>query len=259
VPWFDFFKRIAGSKAPLHDRELIEKFSRDFGYRFKNSGLLVEALTHRSFIRTENPEGLSNERLEYLGDSVLGLLIAEFLFLGHPDYAEGELTKTKAMLVNETTLSMVGQDSGLNRYIFLSQDEENSGGRERNSIVSDAMESIIGAIFLDGGIGAARKFIHQTIIPHIDEVLNDTRHRNYKGELLELMQAKGKGTPHYEVLSENGPDHAKEFKVGVITDGDMTGVGIGQSKKEAEQKAAAISLSHLLRHEDSESEGLKED
>lgn len=246
-------------KVPPDERKLVAKFAGEFEYFFKNSRLLVEALTHRSYIRTENPEGISNERLEYLGDSVLGLLIAEYLFLGHPDFAEGELTKTKAMLVNETTLSMVGQSSGLNGFIFMSQDEENSGGRERNSIVSDAMESVIGAIFLDGGIESARQFILRTIIPHVDEVLSDSRHRNYKGELLEFMQARGKGTPHYEVLSEDGPDHAKEFRVGVFTDGEMTGVGIGQSKKEAEQKAAAISLSALLKQEETEGEGLKED
>ncbi len=259
MSWFDFLKRATGSKDSPDERELVAKFSGQFSYRFRNSGLLIEALTHRSFIRAENPDGISNERLEYLGDSVLGLLIAEYLFLGHPDFAEGELTKTKAMLVNETTLSMVGQSSGLNKFIFLSQDEDNSGGRERNSIVSDAMESIIGAIFLDGGLDAARLFIHRTIIPHVDEVLSDSRYRNYKGELLEFMQARGKGTPHYEVLSEEGPDHAKEFKVGVFTDGDMTGVGVGQSKKEAEQKAAAISLNALLKQEESEGEGLKED
>lgn len=238
---------------------MVDRFEQNFGYRFVNSRILVEALTHRSYIRAENQDAVSNERLEYLGDSVLGLLVAEYLFKHHPDYHEGDLTKTKAMLVNEMTLSMVGQTCGLNRFIFLSTDEEQSGGRERNSIVSDAMESTIGGIYLDGGISAARNFLLKVLIPHIDEVLNDASQRNYKGELLELMQARGQGPPYYEVLAENGPDHAKEFKVGVFTNGKMSGVGLGQSKKEAEQKAAAESLNSIAPGNGDEDEGLKED
>ncbi len=259
MSWYDFLKRLTGRKTPPGAEELVDSFAGMLGYRFNSPALLVEALTHRSYVRVENLEGRSNERLEYLGDSVLGVLIAEHLFKSYPDYNEGDLTKTKAMLVNEITLSMVGRTSGLNGFIFLSEDEELAGGRDRHSIVSDALEAVIGAIFLDGGLERAREFIHRIIVPHADAVLSDSRYRNYKGELLEYLQARGQGTPYYEVLAENGPDHAKEFKVGVFTDGTMTGVGLGPSKKDAEQKAAANSLRSLVGPDSPEKEGLKED
>jgi ribonuclease-3 len=245
VAWFDILKRLIVSSGESDSRKLVEIFQSRFNYQFKDKSLLIEALTHRSYIRAVNSEAISNERLEFLGDSVLGVLIATHLFQTYPDYDEGSLTKIKAMLVNETTLSMIGRGSKLNQLIFLSEEEEKSGGRERNSIVSDVMEAIIGAIYLDGGLAAAKKFIHRTIMPHMDDILADDNQRNYKGELLEYMQGRSRGTPHYEVLSEKGPDHAKIFKIGVYTVGELTGIGIGSSKKEAEQRAAAASLENL--------------
>lgn len=206
-------------------------------------------MTHRSYVRINSDDIPSNERLEFLGDSVLGLLIADYLFKTYPDYSEGDLTKTKAMLVNETTLSMVGRETGLNNFIYLSEDEEKSGGRERNSIVSDAMEAVIGAIYLDGGLMPARSFIRRTILSYIGDVMADAEQYNYKGELLEYLQARGNRTPHYEVISESGPDHEKTFKVAVRTNGVITGTGSGLSKKEAEQRAAARALKELRKQE----------
>ncbi len=245
VAWKDFLKRIFPSPSASAPAEQAERFFQHLHYRFHNDRLLQEALTHRSYIRVVDSQSVSNERLEYLGDSVLGLVVSEYLYKSYPAYAEGELTKTKALLVNEQTLSLVGKNSGLNRFILLSPDEEDAGGRERHSIVSDALEAVIGAIYLDGGIEEARRFIISTIIPHIGEVLNDSSQRNFKGELLEYLQARGRGTPYYEVVEESGPDHAKMFKVGVMTEGKMTGVGEGASKKEAEQRAAEVSLGVL--------------
>ncbi len=246
----NFLKQLFSNKSAQAENRLNDQFYNKLGYRFKNPGLLIEALTHRSYIRSNNNSNIpSNERLEFLGDSILGLLVAEFLFKTCPDDAEGDMTKTKAMLVNENTLSKAGQSSGLNQFVFLSTDEEKSGGRQRDSIVSDAMEAIIGAIYLDGGIIPARTFILRTIIIHMDEALSDEDHFNYKGDLLELLQGKGERTPFYEVISETGPDHAKIFKVAVYANGEVTGIGSGPSKKEAEQKAAGKALEKLQKTE----------
>lgn len=243
--FFDLLKQLFSNKSEHAEKKLNNQFYDKLGYRFRNPGLMVMALTHRSFIRSNNSDIPSNERLEFLGDSVLGLLVAEYLFKTCPNDSEGDMTKTKAMLVNENTLSKAGQSCGLNQFIFLSDDEGKSGGRQRNSIVSDAMEATIGAIYLDGGLAAARAFIFRTIINHMDEALADEDQYNYKGDLLELLQGRGERTPYYEVVSETGPDHNKIFKVAVYAGADITGVGSGPSKKEAEQKAAAQALAKL--------------
>ncbi len=245
MAFLNFLKQLFSNNSTQAEEKLNSLFYNKLGYRFKDPGLLVEALTHRSYIRSNNNNLPSNERMEFLGDSILGLLIAEYLFKIFPDDAEGDMTKTKAMLVNEYTLSKAGQDCGLNEFIFLSDDEEKSGGRQRDSIVSDAMEATIGAIYLDGGLRPARKFIMKTIVTHMDEVLADENHYNYKGDLLELLQGRGERTPFYEVVSEKGPDHDKIFKVIVYAGNEVTGVGSGASKKEAEQKAAAKALAQF--------------
>lgn len=225
--------------------KLVETFLKKFGYKFIKSELLFEALTHRSFIHYNEEIKASSERLEFLGDSVLGVIIAEYLHNKYPDYDEGDLTKTKALLVNETTLSMIGREIELNNLILMSPEEEKSGGRERHSIISDAMEAVIGAIHLDGGLDKAREFVIRTIVSHSEEIFSDSNQRNYKGELLEYLQHLGQPPPYYEVVSEKGPDHMKTFNVVVKTFGEISGSGSGQSKKEAEQKAAAESLARI--------------
>jgi ribonuclease III len=180
-----------------------------------------------------------------LGDSVLGMVISDQLYRDHPELREGELTKTKALLVNENTLASIGEEIGLNRYIQLSSDEERSGGRSRSSIVSDAVESVLGAIYLDGGLDPVREVILGIIYTRKDTILADKSLRNFKGELLELVQSRGNGMPHYDVVSERGPDHRKMFSV-VVTVGDrVLGKGTGSSKKEAEQRAASVALKAL--------------
>ncbi len=180
-----------------------------------------------------------------MGDSVLGLAIADRLYLDYPDLSEGDLTKIKALLVNETTLAMIGREVGLNKHILLSPEEDRSGGRERGSIVSDSFESIIGAVFLDGGFLAAQDVVLRLIYVHRKKIMADKSQKNYKGELLELIQSRGNGMPRYDVVSEEGPDHDKIFWVEVAVNGDQLGRGEGASKKEAEQKAAREALSRM--------------
>jgi ribonuclease-3 len=249
VKFLDTLKNIFSSAKGKEADRLTAEFELKFGYHFKNIKFLAEALTHRSYTHYVKEITVSNERMEFLGDSVLGLVIGEELFRLHPNYDEGDLTKTKSLLVNETTLSKIGIESGLNELIFISPEEEKSGGRNRHSIVSDAVEAVIAAIYLDGGLGAARKFVRTVLISHSPDILNDATQRNFKGELLEYLQGQGIEPPHYEVMSENGPDHDKIFEVVVFTNGKKTGIGNGSSKKDAEQKAACEAISNLLLEE----------
>lgn len=223
----------------------VEAVQQILGYRFNDPALLVLGLTHRSFTRFDPRHAPSNERLEFLGDSVLGLVISEQLFRDSPESHEGELTKTKARLVNEATLAAMAHRIGLQRHLRLSPEEDRSGGRKRPSIVSDGFESVIAAVYIDGGFEAARRIILDNIYAHKDEILADTSQRNFKGELLELIQGWGETMPRYEVLSETGPDHQKVFRVGVTILREQLGVGEGSSKKEAEQHAAALALAKL--------------
>jgi ribonuclease-3 len=215
------------------------------GYRFKDPSLLQLSLTHRSHVRSVNGGIPSNERLEFLGDSVLGLVVAEQLYRDHPGLAEGDLTKWKAKLVSETALSRVATEIGLNRYVLLSAEEEAAGGRERPSIISDAYEAVIAATFLDGGLAEARRLILTTLYDRRRDLLHDRSQQNYKGDLLELVQGRGGNAPLYEVVRETGPDHDKTFHVVVSVDGRPVGEGEGPSKKEAEQRAAAVALTQL--------------
>lgn len=216
------------------------------GYRFKNPGLLERALTHRSYIHTpENEDLRANERLEFLGDSVLGMVTSRFLFENFPDKSEGDLTILKSTLVSEANLSRIAKSISLGSYLNLSEEEEKSGGRERNSIVSDAYEAVIGAIFLDGGLAPTEKMIQNQILRKYLQITTDQTLHNYKGELLEYMQALGLGLPRYDVLEEKGPDHEKRFTIAVSVKGKRMGQGVGKNKKEAEQKAARVALENI--------------
>lgn len=233
---FTFFKRIFS-----RGENPFEKIESSLGYCFHNKDLLRKALSHRSSV--EN--GPSNERLEYLGDAVLGLVVSEFLFKRFSDRNEGDLTKMKASLVNEAVLSRVAGEMNLGKFIYLSKEEEKSGGRNKPSIVADAAEAVLGAIYLDGGLRAAQNAIHGIFLRDFEALLNDEATYNYKGELLEIMQGAGQGAPRYEVLREIGPDHEKLFVISVSVDGITLGKGEGSTKKEAEQKAARMALEEL--------------
>ena len=217
-------------------------------YFFRDPALLREALTHRSYCQERDS---SYERLEFLGDSVIGLVISRFLYEDFPGKTEGDLTKIKASLVSEMTLARVAQLISLGQYVLMGKEEEKAGGREKPSILSDAYEALIGAMFMDGGLSPARRTVEKHILSRIAEIIQDEDFRNYKGELLEHLQAQGKKLPRYQVLEEKGPDHDKKFTMAVFVKGKEWGRGSGTTKKEAEQNAAKMALEKLKGKQDS--------
>ncbi len=214
------------------------------GYRFHNPRLLDKALTHRSYANSVTMCA-TYERLEFLGDSVLGVIVARHLFQKFPAYTEGDLTKAKAALVNLKTLSAVARREDLGRFVKLSPEEERAGGRRRPSILCDVFEAVIGAVFLDGGLEDAAEIVNRTVIIRFSGRESRLLSVNFKGDLLEYLQGEGRGLPHYEVVNERGPDHEKIFTVAVCTNGHEIGRGIGPNKKEAEQQAAREALQAL--------------
>lgn len=220
-------------------RELEEKL----GYRFRNIGLLEHALTHSSYANEHRSSGItSNERLEFLGDSVLGMVVAEYLFAAHPNMPEGELTRTRAALVCETSLYEVACALNLGRYLRLGKGEDAGGGRTRPSILADATEATLAAVYLDGGIEPARAII-QTYI--LDKEQEKSADRDYKTALQELVQRHPGQAVSYRLVDETGPDHARVFVMEVSVGGKPVGVGRGRSKKEAEQMSAKAALEKL--------------
>ena len=216
------------------------------GYRFKNRALLENALQHSSYANEHRGAGMrSNERLEFLGDSVLGFVTAEFLFCQHPDLPEGDLTRIRAALVCEESLHEVAQGLDLGRHLKLGRGEEQGGGRGRPSILADATESVFAAVYLDGGMEAAAALIHRVLLDKEREEAVEERRRDYKTELQELVQRKSDQLLRYELTGSSGPDHAKEFAFRVTLNGAEIGTGTGRSKKEAEQSAACAALEHL--------------
>lgn len=243
---WDRVKSVFGSGDTSDSQRLLTEFQEAIHYRFNDPRLLEIALTHRSYAKARDSEWLpSNERLEFLGDSILGMVVSEYLYMAYPDKLEGGLTKLKSLLVNEISLSRRAAAFDLGRYLFLSPEEDKAGGRKRPSITADAFEAIIGAIYLDGGLAAVKPFIKRHLLAHVREIAADKSFRNYKGDLLEFLQARGAGMPRYEVISEEGPDHHKTFTVDVFSNGRKIGCGIGSSKKDAEQKAAAQAIRRL--------------
>lgn len=205
--------------------------------------MLLQALKHRSYLALSGEErNASNERLELLGDSVLGLIVTDYLYHEYPDETEGMLTNYKSLLVSGRLLSEFANDFNLGDFILLNDSEERSGGRRRTSILADTVESLIGAIYLDGGIDQARQFVHARITGRLDTLLDDGRLRNNKSILQEHCQSLNWEGPFYRIDHESGPDHLKEFTVSVTINNKMVGVGKGSSKKRAEQHAASDAL-----------------
>ena len=223
-------------------RELEKKLN----YTFRDPGLLGEALSHSSYANEHRSAGLrSNERLEFLGDSVLGFVTAEFLFLQHPDLPVGDLTRIRAALVCEQSLYEVARKLDLGRYLKLGRGEEAGGGRERTSILADATEAVFAAVYLDGGIGAASALIHRCLLDAEKEEVVEERRRDYKTALQELVQRQADQVLTYRMIGEEGPDHDKTFLAEVLLNGTQVGTGSGHSKKEAEQSAAKAALRKL--------------
>ena len=220
---------------------MIKDLEAAIGYRFKNITLLQNALTHSSYANEHWHNSLkSNERLEFLGDSILGMVVAEYLYKSFPDRPEGELTRMRADMVCETTLASVAARIELGRHLMLGNGEERFGGRSRDSILADAVESVIAASFLDGGMIAARNFIEKFIL--VEVPVKKLHNADYKTALQELVQQKKNQTLSYALVGESGPDHDKHFDVEVSLNGRVIGTGSGSSKKRAEQMAAKTAL-----------------
>jgi len=222
----------------------LKEFEDKLGYKFNNKQLLVEALTHKSYKKPYN-----NERLEFLGDAVLDLVIGEYLFFKFPNANEGELSKMRASLVNEEGFAKLAKELDLGKYIFISAAEENNNGRNKPSLLSNAFEAVMGAIYLESGLDEVKKItlrLLERVYPKID--LNSL-FKDYKTSLQELTQAKFGTTPEYKLLSSYGPDHKKEFEVAVLLHGEELSVAKGKSKKAAQQEAAKKALEILKKRE----------
>ena len=221
-------RKIALEKALSVKIECVELFER--------------ALTHRSYLQLlSDDRQLSNERLEFLGDAVLGLVVAEHLFSSHEETTEGELTKMRSWLVNKQSLAICAREIELDKFLMLSTSAIRSLEGGSDSILADALEAIIGAIYLDSGIDKARNFIVEILLPILsnENIMVD---KNYKSILLEIVQAQGKPYPQYVLIEQTGPDHKREFTVGVYVEGKLLGTGTGKTKKQAEQVAAKNAL-----------------
>ena len=218
----------------------LEELQEKIEYHFTDEKLLRNALTHSSYANENHwPYEKNNERLEFLGDSVLGMVVADYLFRTHPDLPEGDLTRTRAALVCEGSLVEVAQCLELGANLKLGKGEEAGGGRERPSIIADAVEAVLAAVYLDGGIGSARKLIQKIIL---DREADKSASRDYNNALQELVQRESGQVLAYHLTGERGPDHAKVFAMEVCLNGQPIGAGQGHSKKEAEQAATKAAV-----------------
>ena len=224
---------------------MIKDLEAAIGYTFRNIQLLQNALTHSSYANERwHNSLLSNVRLEFLGDSVLGMLVAEYLYKTFPDRPEGELTRMRADMVCEHTLATVANKIGLGTHLMLGHGEERLGGRSRESILADATESVIAACFLDGGLAAAEQFVKQYIL--VEVPVSRPNNMDYKTALQELVQQKKNQVLSYTLVGQSGPDHDKQFDVEVSLNGAVVGSGSGRSKKRAEQMAAKAAMEKLF-------------
>ena len=223
---------------------MINELETAIGYQFRNITLLQNALSHSSYANERWHDSLkSNERLEFLGDSVLGMVVAEHLYRTFPDRPEGELTRMRADMVCEKTLAKVANGLGLGKHLMLGKGEEQGGGRSRESILADAVESVIAACYLDGGMTAAVQFIQKFILVNVP--VTKLHNADYKTALQELVQQKKNQVLSYNLVGESGPDHDKHFQVELTLNGEVVGVGSGSSKKRAEQAAAQSAIERL--------------
>lgn len=216
------------------------------GFAWRDESLFRLALTHGSFnYEQRRPEIESNQRLEFLGDAVLELIVSTYLYRTFPHYTEGELTRLRAALVCEPSLVKVARELNLGQCLLMGRGEEHSGGRERPSILADAVEALLGAVYLDQGLEQAGNFILPYLVPVLNDVLEGRLTRDYKTELQEILQQNAPDPVTYVIIKEKGPDHEKIFTAAAVYQGREIGRGVGHSKKEAEQQAARLALINL--------------
>lgn len=234
------------SKADYLSENDILQIEARLNYQFQNKALIIQALKHRSFLSVSNESRLmSNERLELLGDAVLGMVVTEYLYNKYPIKEEGELTSIKSLLVSRKILAKIAKNIGVGEAMLLNDAEERAGGRHRSSILADAIEAIIGAIYLDGGLDTVVMFINDKLFAQCDEIVAAEHNKNFKSMLLEYSQSKNMGLPQYIVKHEEGPDHDKVFTIEVLINNQVLGMGKGNSKKRAEQMSAKNALKKL--------------
>ena len=242
-----FFSSRDEEIEPALVREILtpQKFSdleKIINIPIANKSYYVQALMHRSFLEELEEENTSNERMEFLGDSVLSLVVAEYLFRNFPEENEGFLTKVRAKLVNRIALSDAAEEIGLEKFILINQNLTNSFARASRTVLSDAFEALIGAIYLDQGLKESKNFIHRVLIDPIVKDSDYLKDENYKSQLLEYAQANKMDNPNYVVIKEEGPQHDRVFTVKVTVGEQFFGVGEGKNKKSAEQNAAKSTL-----------------
>lgn len=241
-------EEVRGGKV-VRLRDEFVALEQQIGYRFRDRGVLEHALTHRSRAHEDASGGVfDNESLEFLGDAVLGFVIADMLFRSFPQYDEGQKSKIKASLVSAPALGRLGEQIGLGEYLLLGRGEEKTGGRRKQALIADGYEALIAAVYLDGGIEAARAFITRQFGPAIDEIRThgmSAGTADYKSALQELAHSKGLILPEYRIAGEVGPDHRKLFQVEVVVNGEVVAQAEGRSKKEAEQQAAKLAIAQL--------------
>jgi ribonuclease-3 len=237
----------ATNRKPEHPRfaERRREFESLIGYRIRDEQIFERALIHRSSLQQHHHASTSNERLEFLGDSVLNLIVAEYLYRKLPTAAEGELTQLRSRLVNRRALATYARAIRLAEFILTSPGTSGTSGKGHETITADSFEAVIAAIYLDGGFSEARKFVHERVLNAINSGAVVTHDDNYKSMLLEYSQASGLGIPRYSIVREEGPDHDRTFTVEVALASVVRGLGTGKNKKEAEQSAAAEALSKL--------------
>ncbi len=226
-------------------KQELQLFEKQAGIRFKKLELLNLAFCHRSFANERHNDIDNNEKLEFLGDSVLGLVVAEYLFNTLTDKAEGDLAKIKSFVVSEDSLATISRDLRVDNFILIGKGEEFSGGRSKKALLADALEAIIGAYFLDSGFRASRRFVLRYLVPEINKVLENKHRKDYKTLLQELVQKQFKSYPKYSLVKKTGPDHSKTFWIEVRVNDRTYGPGQGKNKKQAEQEAAKIAYESL--------------
>ncbi|MCB1214994.1 MAG: ribonuclease III [Deltaproteobacteria bacterium] len=237
------------------EKKLLKEFEKKLGYRFRRRAWLKHALTHKSHANEQRmPAVLHNERLEFLGDAVLELVISDLLMEHYAKSPEGEMSKIRASLVNETTLTQVANSIDLGNYLYLGKGEDMGGGREKSSLLSDAMEAVFGAIYLDRGFKKAYQVIRKFAIELFDQLDNDDFYKDYKTMLQERAQELFRTVPRYKLIRELGPDHDKTFEVSISVKNKVWGQGLGKSKKSAEQNAAKEALENLANYSSHELE-----
>lgn len=236
---------------PHTRNEELKALEKRIGYRFGEPALLNTALTHTSFVKGDGKGQTHNERLEYLGDAVLELCVTEQLYRRYPKWSEGNMTRARASIVREASLYGAAKSFGLQEYLLLGHGEEVTGGRDKPSILSDALEALIGAIYLDGGFDCAKKFVLSWADDMLNRVEKGDAAKDNKSILQEYVQKKHLGGLQYKLISATGPDHKKEFKIHAFINSVFLGEGVGNSKQEAGQMAAAAAIAALKEQEKS--------